>query len=144
MGRVLPGRLWSIESRRVGHDWSDLACMQACCWCLAWFCIDSILEGSSQVHRVSSLYLHNSWPSTGSRVTILAVSTWVLPGDLLEWVQGRKGLTAPIGFNSRRGAPCLEDCSLCEAPKVRLNPARKREEMSGGTERHLVDGGCKV
>ena len=28
--------------------------------------------------------LHNYRPSIGRRVTILAVSTWVLPGDLLE------------------------------------------------------------
>ena len=105
--------------------------MQACCWCFAWFCIDSIFEGSSQVHRVSSMYLHNYRPSIGSRVPILAVSTWVLPGDLLEWVQGRKGLTVPIRFNNRQGAPYLEDCSLCAAPNLSLNPVRKREELSG-------------
>ena len=27
-GTEEPGGLWSIGSQRVGHDWSDLACMQ--------------------------------------------------------------------------------------------------------------------
>ena len=34
-----PGGLWSIGSQRVGHDWSDLACIQTFLWLPIAYCL---------------------------------------------------------------------------------------------------------
>ena len=54
-----PGRLQSVESQRVGHDWRDLAC--TCAWSLrelppAGFCFPGFSASLSSLRILQSLF----------------------------------------------------------------------------------------
>ena len=86
-----PGRLLSIRSHRVGHDWSDLACMHALekelathssilAWRIPWTegPGGSLSIGSHRVgHNWSDLAAAAAWMITVKREAYLLISMWV-------------------------------------------------------------------